>query len=584
MRSVNFKLSLRIGAALISSFSIAACSESEESTERPRVDTMLKNGNFYTLDNEHPRATAVAISEGVIVAVGDWDTLKGSIDDATEVVDLQEHVVLPGFHDMHVHPIFAGLLSQRCLIEQGSTLEMIQEGVKACVAETEPGGWVIGGQWDASAIGGAPTHEALDAVASDNPVVLSDTSEHSIWVNEKALEIAGVTKDTPDPEGGIIERDANGEPTGVFRESAVGLVRSKVPQPSEEQLRSALSWSLEKMLSYGITDFTVAALGHSSTMEKELAVYDKMADEGVLKQRVRLCMSYVVSPQQTEDEHALRIIEDHASYDRDRLSVDCVKMFLDGVPTDSHTAAMLEPYEGSVPNRETGTDYGLLLVDQKTLDAAVTRFDAMGLGVKFHAAGDAAVRAGLNAIEAARKANGPDGPLHDVGHCTFVSEEDVPRAAPINATYEVSPYLWAPSPINDSITEAIGPERIKRVWPVKELVESGALVIPGSDWAVVPSVNPWIAVETLVTRERPGGSEDSFGEGEAISLDEAIKLFTVNASRHTGDEDKLGRIKQGMLADMIVLDRDPFEIPATELHKVEVLKTIINGEVVYAAQ
>ncbi|MEZ5929910.1 MAG: amidohydrolase [Parvularculaceae bacterium] len=584
MRSVNFKLSLRIGAALISSFAIAACSEGEDSAERPRVDTILKNGNFYTLDNEHPRATAVAISEGVIVAVGDWDTLKGSIDDATEVVDLQEHVVLPGFHDMHVHPIFAGLLSQRCLIEQGSTLEMIQEGVKECVAKAEPGDWVVGGQWDASAIGGAPTHEALDAVASDNPVVLSDTSEHSIWVNAKALEIAGVTRDTPDPEGGIIERDANGEPTGVFRESAIGLVRSKVPQPAEEQLRSALSWSLEKMLSYGITDFTVAALGHSSTMEKELAVYDKMADEGVLKQRVRLCMSYVVSPQQTEDEHALRIIEDHASYDRDRLSVDCVKMFLDGVPTDSHTAAMLEPYEGSVPNRETGTDYGLLLVDQKTLDAAVTRFDAMGLGVKFHAAGDAAVRAGLNAIEAARKANGPGGPLHDVGHCTFVSEEDVPRAAPINATYEVSPYLWAPSPINDSITEAIGPERIKRVWPVKELVESGALVIPGSDWAVVPSVNPWIAVETLVTRERPGGSADSFGKDEAISLDQAIRLFTVNASRHTGDEDKLGRIKQGMLADMIVLDRDPFEIPATELHKVEVLKTIIDGEVVYAAQ
>jgi predicted amidohydrolase YtcJ len=224
----------------------------------------------------------------------------------------------------------------------------------------------------------------------------------------------------------------------------------------------------------------------------------------------------------------------------------------------------------------------MLLVPQPALNAAVSRFDALGLAVKFHAAGDAAVRAGLDAIEAARHANGFSGILHDVGHCTFVAREDIPRARVIGATFEVSPYLWGPSPINDSITEAVGPVLIQRVWPVREMLQARALVVAGSDWSVVPSVNPWIAVEALVTRERPGGSKDAFGKAEAITLDEAIRLFTVNAARHRHAESQLGDISVGKLADLIVLDRDPFAIPVRGLHTVRVMKTFIGGEVVYA--
>jgi predicted amidohydrolase YtcJ len=226
---------------------------------------------------------------------------------------------------------------------------------------------------------------------------------------------------------------------------------------------------------------------------------------------------------------------------------------------------------------------GLLMVPQEVLNQAVTRFDAMGLTVKFHAAGDAAVRAGLNAIEAARRANGFSGRLHDVGHCTFVASQDIGRARPMGATFEVSPYLWGPTPINDDITAAVGPRRIERVWPVRDMITAGALVVPGSDWAVVPSVSPWIGLETLVTREVPGGSPNSFGKSQAITLEQAFRMYTENAARHVGAGDRLGRIERGMLADLVVVDRDPFEIPIRAVHATRVERVFIGGEQVFEA-
>ncbi|MCA8897076.1 MAG: amidohydrolase family protein, partial [Amphiplicatus sp.] len=324
---------------------------------------------------------------------------------------------------------------------------------------------------------------------------------------------------------------------------------------------------------------TEASVGFSAGPQKELQAYADLSDEGVVKQRVRLCLTWHQDDASFDD-----VLASRNQFARERVTPDCVKIFLDGVPTDSHTAAMLEPYVGGVADRDDeASRYGMLLTPQDILDKAVTRFDKMGLSVKFHAAGDAAVRAGLNAIEAARKENGPNGPLHDVGHCTFVEASDMPRGKEINEVFEVSPYLWSPSPINEDITAAVGPDIIKRVWPVRELIDSGSLVVPGSDWAVVPSVNPWIAIESLVTRERMGGSADSFGKQEAITLQEAIDLFTVESSKYIRAEKSLGKIEPGYLADLIVIDQNPYEVAATDLHKTNVLATYINGELVYSA-
>ena len=547
------------------------------------ADFILTNGKIRTPDGW---AEALAIADSEIIAVGRANAVARTSGQGTRVIQLDGKVVLPGFHDLHVHPLFGGMLYSgadhtQCKIVQGSTERKLIEALSECVGRVSGSEWVTGGQWDASALGQGPTRAMIDAVSPQTPVLINDTSGHSALANSRALQIAGIDGDTADPEGGIIERDATGVPTGILRESAIGLVRAHVPPPADHVIREALEWSLRTMTAYGITSFTEASTGFIAGPSREAQLYAALVDDGVLKQRTRLCINWAPDIW-TPGNYGASVIEHREQYERERLTLDCVKLFLDGVPTDSHTAAMLEPYAGTVADRDDeASRHGLLLIDQQATNDAVTEFDNQGLTVKFHAAGDAAVRSALDAIAAARAANGMSGVSHNVGHCTFIAESDLPRAKLLEATFEMSPYLWSPSPINDDITAAIGPERIKRVWPFRDAIDAGALVVPGSDWAVVPSVNPWLAIEALVTREKPGGSTRSFGKGQAISVEEAIDLFTVNAAKHMGTEDRLGRILPGMLADLVVIDRDPFDVPATELHQTKVLMTIIDGELVF---
>lgn len=563
------------GAALLS----GQCLASTASPDAPHL--LLLNARVYTMNENRPVAEAIAIRGNRILAVGSGETLRATASSETRVVDLDGKAVLPGFQDQHVHPMGAGLEKQGCQIEQGANLATLLRQLGVCVAQQPAGSWVTGGPWDASALGVVPEASLLDPIAPDHPVYLIDTSGHSVWVNSAALAQAGLSASTINPRGGIIERDAEGYPSGVLRESATALVSKEIPPPSTEELEDALGDSLELMLSFGITSYTDAATGYLAGAQRELEVYRALADAGKIPQRARVCVTW--SPAAGVKEAGIdELIARSNLYSGHKVTVDCVKIFLDGVPADGHTAAMLEPYAGVVSGRsDPASQRGLLLLEQNELNRAVARFDAMGLAVKFHAAGDAAVRAGLDAIEYAREHNGYTGKLHDVGHSTFVNPEDLSRGRAIGATFELSPYLWAPSPINDDISKAVGSPRIERVWPFRELLDNGASVVVGSDWAVVPSVNPWIAVEMLVTRQRSGGSPDSFGARQAITLQEALELFTVSPARHMGAQHKLGQLAPGMLADLIVVDRDPFAIPVTQLHDVRVVMTIVDGQLVF---
>jgi len=282
----------------------------------------------------------------------------------------------------------------------------------------------------------------------------------------------------------------------------------------------------------------------------------------------------------SKSEEFEHMLSERNEYTRGTMRADCIKMFVDGVPTDSHTAAMLEPYEHGP---DQAADRGMLMIPPEELNSAVTRFDKMGLTVKFHSVGDWADRAALDAIAAARKANGPNGPSHDPGHLTFIQPADLARAKALNATLEFSPYLWSPSPINDDIIKATGAERTKRVWPVREGIDSGALVVVGSDWSVIPSVNPWIGLETLVTRKAINGERpnESYGPKEAITVKEAIQLFTVNGPKQMGYGDSVGKLEAGKVADFIVIDRDPLNVPATDLHNTVVEEVYIKGRKVF---
>jgi predicted amidohydrolase YtcJ len=558
-----------LGLAIVSSI----LTSSVQAAAPTEADLILTHGEIATPTGF---AAAMAVKSGVIIAVGD-DAAVASLKGAkTQVIDLQGAAVVPGLHDMHVHPTGAGLWQQRCMFPQGSSAQVVVDTVKGCVAKRDKGAWITGGSWDAASFGKTPPNRALlDKVSPDNPVYLNDISGHSALVNSKALQLAGITKATPNPPGGIIERDAKGEPTGVLRESGSAAVSRLVPPATPEETATALKWSLDQMLAQGITSFTDA--GTSEDIEQ---AYATLADRGELKQRVRGCFMWrpaTFAGPKGDDPLLRRNLNA-----RERFKPDCIKLVLDGVPTDGHTAAMVDPYEDG-SHAEEARARGLLMIPPEPLKAAVIDFDRRGYTVKFHAAGDAAVRAGLDAIEAARKANGYSGLHHDVGHNSFVQMSDIKRARALGATFEMSPYIWYPNPIIPDIAKAIGPERMKRWIPVKDAIDSGALVVPGSDWPVVPNVNPWIAIEGLVTRQKMGGGGEELGAAEKITLQQAFALFTANSAEQMGDRYRTGSIEKGLLADVVVLDRNPFKILVTQIHDTKVKMTLINGEVVYRA-
>ncbi len=345
----------------------------------------------------------------------------------------------------------------------------------------------------------------------------------------------------------------------------------KVPPPSPEQIVQGLKASQRLMLSYGITSYVEPFL-----YREGLAAYAALSDRGELVQHVQGCMAYSGAGKINPDLPAL--IADRERYTRPNFRTDCIKVFADGVPTESHTGAMLADYAGDTTGKPAR---GLLQFDPAQLDVAMADWDRRGLTVVFHAAGDAAVRASLDAIAYARKVNGMTGPVHQVAHSTFVDPADIPRGKALNAAFEFSPYLWNPQPINDDIANAVGPERAARAWPMREAIDSGALVVAGSDWAVVPAPDPWLAIETAVTRRTPGTSGPQWGGREAITVREAIALFTVNAARRLGVAGHAGSLEVGKDADFLLLDRNPLEVPVTDIHNVRVMQTVIGGRTVY---
>jgi predicted amidohydrolase YtcJ len=530
------------------------------------ADLLLTNGRIYTPSGW---ASGLAIARGVILEVGEAAALEPFKAAGTRVIDLKGQTVLPGLHDMHVHPAGSGIAEMQCQLPHGAAPKVIIDLTAACAKAKKPGEWVTGRAYEAASFGKtAPHRSMLDKVAPNNPVIFTDISGHSAWANSAALKLAGVTRDTPNPPNGVIEKDARGEPTGILRESASFLVFVKVPPPTPEENRRALKWALATMVAQGITAFDDAGVSEDTAQ-----TYADLADAGELKPRVRGCLTF----------RSEGLIERRGVYARERFSPSCVKVVLDGVPTDGHTAAMLEPYNPHPGRPDDGREKGMAMIPQAELDAMVVRFDTLGLKVKFHAAGDAAVRMGLNAIEAARKANGFSGVLHDVGHNSFVHMDDIRRARSIGAVFEFSPYIWYRSPIIQDIEKAVPAHLMQRWIPVKDVLDAGVLSVPGSDWAVVPSVSPWIALETLVTRRPPGGKGEPLGAAEAISMKQAVDMFTINSARQMHEADRRGTLEKGKLADLVVIDRNIFEVPVETVHQTKVAMTMIGGEVVYEA-
>jgi predicted amidohydrolase YtcJ len=555
---------------------LSGCAEEETAVVQPVLelaDTVLLNGGIYTVDPGRSWAEALAIRDGEIVSVGANAEIEALIGPETRTIDLAGKMALPGFHDAHVHPTMGGYGLLGCNLEELASVGAIIEKVSSCAAEADEG-WLEGHAFDLGLFGQDGPHKSLlDAIDTERPVILWSSDQHSAWANSRALELAGITAETPDPALGVIERDPDGSPSGTLRETAQELVRAVLPKPSLESNIEALQAGVRHLNSLGITSFIDAWVG-----QEDYQSYHAIDSAGELTARVVTSLTYESGFAKHYGEDFEAVLNGRGAYESSRLSHNSIKLYLDGV-LEGETAAVLEPYVGMHGHR------GELIMSPEELNAAVIRFDAMGLQVHMHAIGDWAVQAGLDAIEAARGQNGVTDNRHHISHLQLIHVDDIERFASLDTAANFQA-VWAyPDEwILELNLPVLGEERVQGMYPIASVERTGGRIVGGSDWNVT-SANPLDAIETAVRRQDPTATTGPvLNESERISLAAMIDAYTINTAWLMHQEDRAGSIEPGKRADIVVLDSNLFEIPSTQIDETLVLLTLLDGEAVYSAK
>ncbi len=525
------------------------------------MSTAFTNGPIHG----HPSATAVLVDGTAITAIGGNDLAMN----ATNVIDLAGRPLFPGFQDAHAHPSMAGLELVSCYLAETPNDEAPYLQVVADYAARSDKPWITGAGWSMEAFDrGIPTAAALDAVVSDRPVMLWNADHHGVWVNSKALEIAGITADTPDPEDGRIDRDEQGNPIGSLQEGATELVNSHVPELTQEERIEGILAGQAYDLALGITAW------HDAYVDP--ATHDAYV---TLDGRGGLIGAVIGGLWWERDEDAEQIAEFVARRDSTpagRYQATAIKMMLDGV-AENYTASMLRPYldESGEPTDNRGIDF----IDPEDLKRYVTMLDAAGFQVHMHALGDRAVRNGLDAIEAAIAANGDSNRRHHLAHLQVVDRADLPRFAELGAGANAQP-LWARHEEQmDLLTiPFLHPDAANHQYPWRSLLDADATLVFGSDWPV-SSPDPLLGIGTAVSRTRPGSLPEPFLPEQRITMDEAITAYTQGSAWVGHRDDHTGRIEVGYDADLVVVDR-PLET-ADDAFAASVDMTMVQGKVVY---
>jgi predicted amidohydrolase YtcJ len=556
------------------------------------ADSALVGGSIYTLDPARPWATAIATRDGRIIALGSEADVRGVCGPSTDIVDLRDSMIVPGFQDSHVHPPMGGVEMLRCDLTSGRSRGDYLAIVGAYAAANPEAEWIQGGGWSMPAFpNGVPTAADLDAVVGWRPVFLPNRDHHSAWVSTRALELAGITADTPDPIDGRIERDAAGEPTGALHEGAMTLIERLLPPLSPADYVEGLLAAQAYLHSLGITAWQDAWVT-SSPGEDSFSAYLSLAGDGRLTARVVAAHWWERGKgvDQVEGFSALRA----AAADSDRFRATSVKIMQDGV-CETFTAAMLTPYL-DVHGHATD-NCGMSFVDPESLKEHVSLLDAEGFQVHVHAIGDRAVREALDAFEAARATNGPHGTTalrHHIAHLQVVHPEDLDRFAPLGVVANFQP-LWAcaDAQMVELTMPFLGPERAALQYPIGSLLARGALVAFGSDWPV-SSPDPLAEMHVAVKRQAPpgtrfggdplgGAGEEPFLPDERIGLAAALRAFTLGTAYVNHLEADTGSLQVGKFADLAVIDRNLFDVDDLDGGVVDasVTMTMVGGEVVY---
>ncbi|GAA5030697.1 amidohydrolase [Microbacterium fluvii] len=545
------------------------------------ADLVFSGGPVFTANTVRSRASAVAVSDGRIVAVG-GDSIRDLIGPSTEVVDLAGRMLVPGFQDAHVHPVSGGLELLRCDLAHGSTEQEYLDIVAAYAAAHPAEEWISGGGWSMSAFpGGTPTAAALDRVLPDRPAFLPNRDGHGAWVNSAALRRAGIDRHTPDPADGRIERDADGDPTGTLHEGAMSLVNRLIPDPTPEFLHEALMAGQRYLHSYGITAWQDAIIGDYSDLVDQGQTYVDAAADGSLTARVVGALWW---DRTAGLEQIPSLVERRRRLSAGRFQATSVKVMQDGV-AENFTASMLEPYHDG--HGHFTDNSGISFVPPEILNEAVPQLDALGFQVHFHAIGDRAVRQCLDAVEHALARNGRGDGRHHIAHIQVVHPEDVPRFRALGVAANMQS-LWAtlePQMIELTLP-FLGSPRDAWQYPFGDLLRAGTVLAAGSDWSV-SSPNPLAAIHTAVNRTAAPGYEegeyDAFLPEQSIDLATSLTAYTAGSAWVNHLDADTGTIEVGKYADLAVLDRDPFAGPADQIGATRVLQTYVEGARVFAA-
>jgi predicted amidohydrolase YtcJ len=536
------------------------------------VDLLLRGGAVYTMDAPRSWATTIGVKGGRIVYVGSDSVPRDMIGPQTAVVDLAGQMVLPGFQDGHVHLVAAGVELGECALFTMESASAISDSIRACAAARPATPWVRGVGWELTAFPDAnPSKQRLDGVVPDRPAMFEAADGHSAWVNSKALDLAGITRDTPDPPDGRIERDPRtGEPSGTLRETAVDLVSRLLPPWTDAELAAGLARAQGLANEAGIT-----AVFEASASESFLRSY-AAADRGG-KLTLRVTVAADGAPDSTGIDGLVRRLSDwRTRYSTPRVRPIAVKLFEDGV-IESGTAALLAPYVGRKG------DAGKPTYAQPRLDSLAVALDREGWQIHVHAIGDRAIRMTLDAFAHATEVNGPRDSRHTITHLQLIDPADIPRFQRLGAVANFEPY-WANG--DEYITRlaepVLGRSRSRWLYPIGSVVESGAVVSAGSDWSV-SSLAPLDGIQVAITRRLTDERERMMPwlPEEVVDLSTAIAMYTINAAYQSHQERSTGSIEVGKLADLVILEKNLFAVAPREIHRVRVMRTIVEGKTVF---
>jgi len=545
----------------------------QQSARVAPADIIIQHGKVFTADEKHPWAQSVAILKGKIVAVGADEEVTRRRGIGTKMIDAGGKVVLPGFTDCHIHFLTGGLGLQRVDLQGAKNLDEILARLQKYADAHPDSPWILGRGWNYAMFGPdtLPNKKPLDKLFPAWPVFLRGSDGHTSWANSKALALAGISKDTPNPSNGEIVRDsATGEPTGALKESASALVEKVVPKPDHVAILNAYRAAMRFAVQQGITRV------HSAGGDfEELATLDELRGEKQLW--IRFSVAYRLQPPELRPEDLQAIEEAHKKFHDDWIDVNTVKFLLDGV-VESHTAAMLEPYADD-PSKK-----GSLFWDPEKYKVAVAELDKRGYQIYTHAIGDYAVRTALDGYAFARQKNKNKDRRNRVEHVETIDRADIPRFAKLNVVASMQPlHSYPDADTLDVWARNIGPDRASRAWVWKSIAQAGGEYAFGSDWPVV-TLNPWQGIQTAVTRQTSDSQpKDAFVPSQRLSVPQAVQAYTLGAA-FAGHREKMeGSIEKGKWADVIIIDRNIFEIDPHTIDKTKVVLTIVGGKIVYEA-